>query len=163
MKICEKCGAHNSDDRIFCIDCSETLPEKLSAKEEQKLRSEISEQIEVMYNKKAPLYVSTFDKIMGVISALGAAATVVFLALCYFTEYTCTPLSLYALLFFVIAVLDAFVPRISWSLEKIRLGFTVNGADDLEPGDLYLSLRRCGIVAFTAFGFVSLFADIFAK
>ena len=25
MKVCNKCGAYNSDDRMFCVDCNEKL------------------------------------------------------------------------------------------------------------------------------------------
>ncbi len=33
MKLCEKCGAHNSDERMFCVDCSEKLGKPLSLKQ----------------------------------------------------------------------------------------------------------------------------------
>lgn len=163
MKICEKCEAFNSNDKFFCVDCGKTLSEKLSDSVEEKVRTEISDRIEKMYNKKDPLYVSKFDKIMGVIAVIGAVATIIYIIFCLFTNHKSTTLVFYAIIFFVLSALDAFVPQLAWSFEKMRLAFIVNGADDLEPGDLYLLFKRIGIVAFTALGFVMLFTDIFVK
>lgn len=62
MKICCKCGAHNSDERFFCIDCNEKLGSSLSKAEEAKINEDINESLENMYNKRDPLHVSKFDK-----------------------------------------------------------------------------------------------------
>ena len=59
LKLCEKCGAQQSDSRNFCIDCGELLANKLENNESK-----------IMNNKIDPLYVSIFDKIVGYISIL---------------------------------------------------------------------------------------------
>lgn len=158
MKICEKCGAYNKDNKKFCIDCGESLGEKLSATEEEKIRKITGEKMEKLYNKKDPLYVSLFDKIMGVISSVGLVTTIIFIAVCWYKSMQC-PFLLYAVVFFALAVLDAFVPRIAWSFEKFRIGFSANGADELEPGVFYLWSRRIGIALFTVIGFIMFFAS----
>ncbi len=54
MKICENCGAYNSDERFFCVDCSEKLGDSLSAAEEQRLDDRIDDSLEAMYNRQDP-------------------------------------------------------------------------------------------------------------
>ena len=66
MKICTKCGAYNSDDRKFCVDCSEKLGNVLSASEERQMRDNLNKRMDEMYNRNEPLYVSKFDKAIGV-------------------------------------------------------------------------------------------------
>lgn len=160
MKLCEKCHAHNADTRVFCADCGETLGEKLSDMQERQVQDTLSENIEKMYNKTDPLYVSTLDKILGIISIIGVVASVV----CPFLK----PLSpsepnayLWALLCFAIAALDAFIPQLTWGLEKMRLGLWVNGADDLEPSHFYVVGRRIGIAAAAALGVALLLITLF--
>lgn len=158
MKICEKCGAYNSDDKIFCVDCNEKLGEKLSDSQERKIREEVSSQINEMYNKKDPLYVSGFDKIIGSVSVVGLVATLVLMLLSGFTHQDIKIL-LCAGIFLLVAVIEALVPWVSWTLEKVRLSFTVSGADDLEPSDFYLKGRKIGIVCAAVFGIIMLGAS----
>ncbi len=158
MKICEKCGAHNSDDKMFCVDCNEKLGNKLSASQERKIREEVSGQIDAMYNKKDPLYVSSFDKIIGAISAVGLMTTLVLMLLSGLTHQDIKIL-LCAGIFLLVAVIEALVPQVSWTLEKVRLSFTVLAADDLEPSDFYLKGRKIGIVCAVAFGIIMLVAS----
>lgn len=158
MKICEKCGAFNSDDKMFCVDCNEKLSEKLSAVAEQKVRAELNEQIEEMYNKNDPLYVSLFDKVMGVIAVIGVVASLVFMLLISFTNQDFL-LLLYALIFFAFSVVDALVPKIAWELEKLRLSFRIMGTDGLEPSVFYIIGRKIGIVAGIVLGAIMLWAS----
>ncbi len=141
MKICEKCGASNSDARRFCIDCGEILGEKLSAFQEKQYRDKIGEQIENMYNKKDPLYVSLYDKIIGVISIIGVIVSLVFVVTNLIFGKSSEALMM-SIVLFVLAVVEAFVPKFTWSIEKIRLGFYANGADELEPGQIYFWCRK---------------------
>ncbi len=43
MKICTKCGAYNSDERVFCVDCSEKLGDKISASDEKQAHDRVNE------------------------------------------------------------------------------------------------------------------------
>lgn len=65
MKICDKCGAYNSDDRMFCVDCNE----KLNDNDNENLQQDVQSKIDELYDKK--LSVNVFDKIIGSVSLLG--------------------------------------------------------------------------------------------
>lgn len=158
MKICEKCGAFNSDDKIFCVDCNEKLSEKLTAATERKIRAELSEQMEEMYNKKDPLYVSRFDKVMGAVALVGAVTSAVLMGISVFTQID-IKIPLCALIFFLISVVEALIPKIMWELEKLRLSFTIMGTDGLEPSDFYLKGRKIGVVAGIVLGAIMLWAS----
>ena len=158
MKICDKCGAFNSDDRMFCVDCNETLGEKISNAQEQKVRASISEQISELYNKKDPLYVSRFDKIMGIVALVGMTASLVLMIISIFTQID-IKIPLCALIFFLISVVEALIPKIMWELEKLRLSFTITGTDGLEPSDFYLKGRKIGIMSGIVLGAIMLWAS----
>lgn len=151
MKICEKCRCQNADTRVFCVDCGATLGEKLSEAQEAIHQQQLNENIEKMYNRTDPLYVSVFDKVVGILALLGCVASVV---LPFFKPYTMSgdhPY-LWAFLFFACAAVDAFIPHLAWELEKLRLGFWADGADSLEPSNLYLIGRRVGNAVVVALG-----------
>lgn len=160
MKICKKCGAHYPDDKIFCLDCNERLGDKLSASEEQKVRANLNKQMEQMYNKTDPLYVSKFDKTIGALAIVGAVVALVFLIIRHFTEQIIGFLP-FAILFFILSALDALIPRLTWGLEKIRLSFFINGADDAEPGTLYLMGRKISFVSMLILGLAALLKSLF--
>ena len=145
MKICDKCGAYNSDERIFCVDCSEKLGDKLSAREEAQARDDLNEKLEEMYNKKDPLYVSKADKVMGIVSLLGALCSVVLVVIGVITGQSLDLLP-YGIIFFILASIEAFVPEVTWEFEKLRLSFYVHGADDVEPSEAYFTGRKIAIL-----------------
>ena len=145
MKICEKCRCQNTDTRVFCVDCGATLREKLSDEQEAAYEQQLDENIEKMYNKTDPLHVSVLDKTVGVTALIGGAASLIGALFNPFSAPNGEGFW-WALVFFAITALDAFVPQLTWELEKMRLGWYVNGADDLRPGDFYRIGRRVGIV-----------------
>ncbi len=162
MKICKKCGAYCSDEKMFCVDCNEKLGDKLSASEEQKLRADLNLHMEEMYNKRDPLYVSKFDKVMGLLSLAGAAIALAFVLIRMFTgQRQNMDLLLYAILFFLLSSVEALIPRLTWELEKLRLSFSINGAADAEPGDFYLMGRKIAIICTAAVGIASLAISLF--
>lgn len=150
MKICEKCGARYSDDKTFCVDCNEKLGDKLSAAEEQKIQTNLNHKIEEMYNKRDPLYVSKFDKIIGLVSLVGTAITLLLILIRVFTQQNIA-LLVCAIIFFLISSLEALLPQVMWELEKMRFSLFVNG--DTEPSDFYLKFRKitviCSIISAT--------------
>lgn len=155
MKICAKCGAHNSDERIFCIDCNGKLGNKLSSLEEQQMRENVSEKIEEMYNKKDPLYVSEFDKAMGLVSLVGALCSLVLIVIGKVSQRNFELLWI-GIIFFVLACIEALIPKVMWSIEKLRLSFFINNVDDAQPSSFYMNCRKAAIVISVAVGIVVL-------
>lgn len=151
MKICEKCRCQNADTRVFCVDCGATLGEKLSEAQEAIHQQELSENIEKMYNRTDPLYVSVFDKVVGILALLGCVTAVV---LPFFKPSTIPAENpyLWAFVLFALAAVDAFIPHLAWGLEKWRMSLRFNGADDLQPSDFYLIGRRVGNALLVALG-----------
>ena len=159
MKICENCGAHNSDDRKFCIDCTERLGEQLSEKQEEEVLEKVQNTIKKIENKNNPLYVDLFDKITGFISVIGILILVGFFIMEIFTG-TDLKLLFLGILFFAISALDSFVPSIAWSIEKITLSIKYSGTDDITPGMFYKWGRKIGNLIFTAFGIAVIVSGI---
>ncbi len=145
MKICTKCGAYNSDERIFCVDCNEKLGDKISAIDEQQARDSVNEKIEKMYNKKDPLYVSKFDKVMGLVSLIGVLCSVILIVIGKVTERNFDFLWV-GIVFFLLASVEAFMPKVTWAIEKIRLSFFIRDTDNAEPSGFYIVCRKVSIV-----------------
>ena len=141
MKICGKCGAQQSDKRNNCIDCGNALGKPLSESELREVESEIRYKIDRSYNASDPLYVSLADKIIGILSVVGFVITIIFVkdyAELFFT-----------LLLFIFCAINSLIPKINWTLEKIRLHFLIHNADDAHPSDLYFIMRK--ITLWTSF------------
>lgn len=159
MKICEKCGAHNSDNRVFCIDCGETLGDKISDLHERQIRKGIDEKIEKMYNKGDPLVINLFEKIFGGIAAIGTLVAVVFIIINLIKgrsiEYLFGSIFVFAL-----AMFEAFLPKISWALERRQVSIYANGADGLQPNDYYFITKRIAITLLTVAGVIALAVGI---
>ena len=153
MKICTKCGAYNSDERIFCVDCSEKLGDKLSAIDEKQTRDSVNEKIEEMYNKKDPLYVSKVDKVMGLVSLIGVLCSVILIVIGKITERSFDFLWV-GIIFFLLASVEAFIPKVTWAIEKIRLSFFIRDADNAEPSGFYIVCRKVSIVISVLVGIV---------
>ena len=154
MKICDNCGAYNSDKRKLCVDCGETLGDKISEREEQQIRQNIGAKIEKMYNKKDPLYVSTFDKLVGAVSIIGIILCVVFTVKNY-SNHKSSEYLLWAIFYFALSGFEAFVPKLSWCIEQIRLSRYVEDADNIRPSVLYFYSRKLFIIVAAVNGIVS--------
>lgn len=154
MKLCEKCGAYNSDHRTFCVDCGDTLGDPVSPQHEEEISERIEANMETMYNRQDPLYVSRLDKICGFTSLAGAAASVVLMVFRLIPREN-MELLLFSLIFFVVAAVEALVPRLNWEFEKLRLRYYVRGAEELEPGHMYFISRKCVILLASALALLS--------
>ncbi|MBE6904447.1 MAG: hypothetical protein E7480_07555 [Ruminococcaceae bacterium] len=159
MKLCDNCGAHNSDERIFCVDCNEMLGDKLSSFEEQKMRAKVSGKIEEMYNKKDPLYVSKLDKAMGAAALIGALCTLVFIIIGIITQRSFELLWV-GMIFFLLASIEALIPKVMWAIEKLRLSFFISDADNAEPSGFYIFSRKATVVISVAVGIVILTVNL---
>ena len=154
MKICDKCGAYNSDDRMFCVDCDEKLDDS-TIKANENLNQEVSSKIDKLYNSKDPLCVSCIDKIFGGVSLTGIIATIIVFFLNTATQTSCDGLG-WALIAFAVSIFEAFCPGINWELEKLRLSFRINGASDAEPSDFYFIRRKLAIILSLLLGTIML-------
>ncbi len=82
MKICEKCGAHQSDDRSTCLDCGAILGKPLSDAEERELNEDIADALTGMSERTEDFYVSPLDRVLGIVSIVLAVAMVILLSYC---------------------------------------------------------------------------------
>ncbi|MDD2362153.1 MAG: hypothetical protein PHH84_04240 [Oscillospiraceae bacterium] len=141
MKKCAKCRAYNSNERQFCVDCSERLSEILSEQEETVFKNSIDENIEKLYNSNDPLYISTLDKIVGFISLLGIVALMI-LGVVNFISKRSSDYFICGYIVFVSATLTALTPKFLWGIEKLRLSFTISNSDDATPSNFYFFCRK---------------------
>lgn len=143
MKICQNCGAYNSDERMFCVDCNEKLSDTINPEQQKEALAKTDATIEKLYNKKDPLYVSLFDKIVGVACIIFSSLLLV-LGFVLMLKDRGTSIPFYLIIFGVVGALEAFLPQISWELKKLSLSFKVNNVDDLTPSSFYLIGRKIG-------------------
>lgn len=155
MKICDSCGAYNSDERNFCVDCNEKLGERLSDAQEIRVREDVGEKLEEMYNKRDPLYVSRFDKFLGLTAAIGAVLGVVLIIIGKLGQRNFDFLWI-GFIFLLLAAIEALVPQVLWAIEKLRLSFYIHDADDAEPSDFYLFCRKASVIISLVVGVVIL-------
>lgn len=143
MKICNNCGAYNSDERMFCVDCNERLLDEINTELQKELNAKSDAVIEKLLNKKDPLYVSLYDKIVGIACIIFSSLLLVLGFVLMFKDRG-TSIPFYLIIFGVVGALEAFLPQISWELEKLSLSFKVNNIDDLTPSSFYLIGRKIG-------------------
>ena len=151
MKACDKCGALNSDNRFFCVDCHEKLGDAVSEQEQGNIEQNIDTALENLYNDNDPLYVSRFDKVMGFLSLVGAVASIVLLVVGLVTKRDFTLLWV-AVFFFALTAVEALVPKFMWSLEQLLLSFRISNSEDAEPSVFYKTSRKICIVIGAAVG-----------
>ncbi|MBR5540651.1 MAG: hypothetical protein IKU56_04655 [Clostridia bacterium] len=155
MKVCEKCGALNSDNRFFCVDCHEKLGDAVSEREQGDIEQGLDTVLENLYNNNDPLHVSWFDKVMGILSLVGAVASLVLLVVGLVTQRDFTVLWV-AVFFFALTAVEALVPKFMWSLEQLRLSFHISNFEDTEPSMFYKTSRKICIVIGAGVGVAAL-------
>ena len=146
MKICNNCGAYNSDERMFCVDCNERLLDEIDAERQKEFKAKSDATIEKLFNKKDPLYVSLYDKIVGIV-CIAVSVILIILGFILMLKDRRTTVPFILSFFGFAAAVDALVPRVGWELEKMRLGLRVNNVDDLTPSSFYLIGRKIGATA----------------
>ena len=155
MKICHNCGAKNADHRFFCIDCNEKLGNPISKAEQEQVEQQTQDRIDALYNRNDPLYVSRLDKAIGIFALIGIAANAALGIVGWISKPDVGTRCLSAL-FFAVAAIEALVPKLTWSIEQLRLSFTVDGADDAEPSAFYKTARKISIIVAATIGTVIL-------
>ena len=159
MKICSHCGAINSDNKFFCVDCNEKLDEAISESEQNRVEKQIDSNIENLYNDNDPLFVSRTDKIFGIVSCVCAVLSLAVLVIGLATKRDLS-LLLLGFLFSALAAVEAFFPQINWCIEKLRLSFIISNPEDAEPGTFYRACRKFSIMLCTAVGIVLLIISV---
>ncbi len=159
MKICTKCGAYNSDDRKFCVDCSEKLGNVLSASEERQMRDNLNKRMDEMYNRNEPLYVSKFDKAIGAVSIAGILCCAALLIIGKITQRS-FELLWAGIIIFLLACVEAFMPKVTWAVRKLRLRFSVSNARIAEPSRFYMYCRKAAVVFMAVMGIVILATNL---
>lgn len=163
MKVCEKCGAINNNERFFCTDCGEKLPAPVSKAYEAEINGRISDTGDKLMRESDPLVVTTFDRITGFVSVGGLLLSVVLLLVCARLQRFNPELILYSMLFFIVGIISSFLPRTLWFIEKIHLSFTISGSENAEPSDWYLFWRKAGNLLLCVFGFLLLLIAVIAE
>lgn len=151
MKVCDKCGALNSDNRFFCVDCHEKLGDAVSERELDNIEQGIDTALENLYNDNDPLYVSRFDKVMGSLSLVGAVVSLVLFVVGLVTERDFSFLWV-AVCFFALTAVEALAPKFMWSLEQLRLSLRISNSEDADPSAFYKTSRKICIVIGAAVG-----------
>ncbi len=159
MKFCKKCGAINSDDRFFCVDCNEKLGDQLSSADEEKARKGIRGKMEKMYNRRDPLYVGVVEKIMGIISLAGILCYLLLIPIGKITqrEFNSIGVGIFVLL---IAAVEALFPKFGWALQKLSWRLHARNVDDLEPTSFYMFMSKSLLVLLMAIGLVGLAVNL---
>ena len=163
MKVCEKCGAINNNERFFCSDCGEKLPAPVSKAYEAEINGRISDTGDKLMRESDPLAVTTFDRITGFVSVGGLLLAVVLLLVGARLQRFNPELILYSMLFFIVGIISSFLPRLLWFFEKIRLSFTISSSENAEPSDWYLFWRKAGNLLLCVFGFLLLLIAVIAE
>ncbi len=151
MKLCDKCGAQNRDERTFCVDCGEKLDAPLSDSAVRLIEKQNNAVTEKLYNRGDPLHRTLYDKIVGIAALVGLVAFIPVGILLLIrgqgeAAYWAVPLLL------VLAALESLVPALTWELEKMRLGWQMNGVDDATPGAGYRMGRILSETILTVLG-----------
>ena len=152
MKVCEKCGAINNNERFFCADCGEKLPSPVSKAYETEINGRISDTGDKLMRESDPLAVTTFDRITGFVSVGGLLLSVVLLFVGSYLQKFNPELILCSMLFFALGIVTSFFPRMLWFFEKIHLSFTISDSEKAEPSDWYLFWRKAGNILLCIFG-----------
>lgn len=163
MKVCEKCGAINNNERFFCADCGKKLPAPVSKAYETEINKQIEKAGERLADKTNQLTVTPFYKATGFVSVGGLLLSVVLLLVCARLQRFNPELILYSMSFFVVGIISSFLPRMLWFFEKIRLSFTISGSENAEPSDWYLFWRKAGNLLLCIFGFLLLLIAVIAE
>lgn len=151
MKICSKCGAQQSDNRVFCIDCGEKLGKTISKDDEEKLEKRVKQKIDKMYKDSDPLYVSLRDKIIGYSGLAVVVLTILLMIIFNDNEYVFIA-GLFSIMFLLASSINSLIPKIIWEFEKLRLSFTISSTDDIQPSDFYTYCRKFSVWLFFIIG-----------
>jgi hypothetical protein len=144
MKICDNCGAKQSDDRFYCIDCAERLGESIPDNVAKKIERETEDKFNELHD---PLHVSLEYKLVGIFSLIGIIVLIVFMII-YKRNFVKAPESLCSIILFAACAVYALIPKTIWKYDKFRLRIWLDNVDNAQPSDYYRISRKIVIYAF---------------
>lgn len=144
MKICKKCGAHNSDERNFCVDCAEALPAPVSENEAAEVKSKINKKMNALDNEADGFNVRIFDKVVGIIACTVILAEIMLVLYGIYNVKveSVSQAVVDSLIYGVLAAVFSFFPRLYWFWFKLPLIFFVKDWGGLEPSAFFIVLRK---------------------
>jgi hypothetical protein len=143
MKKCKHCGALQGNEHSNCIDCDARLGAPLTNAEEVEEERKVTEKMTKLSNKKDYFYVNRIDKTVAALLIIGAVLSLIFRISGGGNVGDAGRILLsFAIPLMAIEAIDLLFPWISWELYKIKFIFSVENADDLQPSDLMIYIRR---------------------
>lgn len=159
MKICDKCGAYNSDDKMFCVDCSEKLGDAISQREETVIKNKLNNKLEKLSNKSDCFYVSLYDKIL---SAVSIAGIIFIIVLAFFGKFQeDATVFIISAVCFVSSAFESLFPKLAWQVEIFFLSFKTRDWENAEPSEYYILRRKILPTVTTALGFLLSILTVF--
>lgn len=175
MKKCKNCGAYWQDNRSTCLDCDAVLDDALSEEEEKEVKEEMSDALYDMSERTDDFYVSPKEKVLGILSLVGAVSGIVLLFLAngkyqkvkayvstgsmYVTLRTLEQASatgLLAFLFLLVAGCLILFSKIMWTLSTLKYQLFYDW--DTTPSDIALLVHK--ILAYVLF-FIGMIALLY--
>lgn len=153
MKICDRCGAQQPTSNVVCSSCGRKLGNIILPGEVEEAKPKINK----TGRKALSVRASVSDKIIGVISLAGIVAAIVLMVI-YRHNLDNAGGAFGAIPLFAFSSLNALAPQSLWKLEKIRLSFKVNNADEVSPSRHYLFMRKIFIYGFFIIAAMLLFS-----
>lgn len=169
MKLCQKCGAVQNDDRTTCVDCGALLGDSMTEGEEKAVNAELSETVTDLARKSDDFSLSKSDIVLGVLSIVFAAVLAVSILYIRIAaksiEQASDPsngmsavivgnstvtesellgsvagVAVIGIISFLFAALITLLPKLIWRLKTIGYGLTYEGRP--APSYVYIMLMK---------------------
>lgn len=169
MKLCQKCGAVQNDDRTTCVDCGALLGDPMTEGEEKAVNAELSETVTDLARKSDDFSLSKSDIVLGVLSIVFAAVLAVSILYIRIAaksiEQASDPsngmsavivgnstitesellesvvgIPVIGIISFLFAALITLLPKLIWRLKTIGYGLTYEGRP--APSYVYIMLMK---------------------
>jgi len=142
MRVCQVCGWDQSDNTKLCTHCGEDLDKQFPELELEKLRESKGITLDKPQQESGELTPGLADIIAGSLSFVGLLATI--LCNLFLKNIVNGGYLLPIALLFIYVMAVTLIPGLAWEIEKLRLGFSFNNTQDLEPSDFYLTMKTIG-------------------
>lgn len=169
MKLCQKCGAVQNDDRTTCVDCGALLGDSMTEGEEKAVNAELSETVTDLARKSDDFSLSKSDIVLGVLSIVFVAVLAVSILYIRIAaksiEQASDPsngmsavivgnstvtesellesvagIPVIGIISFLFAALITLLPKLIWRLKTIGYGLTYEGRP--APSYVYIMLLK---------------------
>ena len=117
--VCEKCGAIQDKQKVFCIDCGEILNNN------KYIEDETEDKIDKFLYRTDRLKPNFIEIIIGVLS-VAAILTIVIISISYKKLYSTGNIIIMIIVFLLIAF-EALLPKLSWEIGKVMSEINTEG------------------------------------